>query len=348
MTNDELTVLMIAAEGEPMMPIGRWDKPVRDLASRGLMEVRDLGGMAGVEYVITPKGMEALKDEELQRDGDFTKALKSRRQQTDTMHVGMTVFNRQIEFDLTYDPGFVQDVNAAACLRHYGCCEPEVVHLMRRVIRPGDFVIDGGTSIGFMTLVMSRLVGEQGHVEAFEPSTLNFNKLRANLALNKIDNVAIVNRALWSEDTQVELHQALDSGSSSLAPFEGVLNRIPVGGLTLDTWCLAHYQAPRLLKLDIEGAELHALIGAGGMLTRGIDFISCELNLGALDRFGTTQIDLRDYMAGKGYSMFLLHENGDRPTLVDRMQYILPDKANLNVLFSTVEHVHEAWGVELT
>ncbi len=279
---------------------------------------------------------------------DFANALRARRRQEDMMRVGMTVFNRRVEFDLTYDPGFVQDVNAAACLRHYGCCEPEVVHLMRRVIRPGDFVIDGGASIGFMTLVMSRLVGEQGRVEAFEPSTLNFNKLRANLALNKIENVTIVNRALWSEDAQVELHQALDSGSSSLMPFEGVLNRIPVGGLTLDKWCLSYDQMPRLLKLDIEGAELHALIGAGAMLTRGIDFISCELNLGALERFGTTQADLRDHLAGKGYSTFLLHENGDRPTLVDRAQEVLPDRANLNVLLSTVEHVREAWGAELT
>ncbi len=284
----------------------------------------------------------------MDKNGDFANALRARRRQEDTMHVGMTVFNRPIEFDLTYDPGFVQDANMVACLRLHGCCEPEVINLFRRVIRPGDFVIDGGTSIGFMTLVMSRLVGEQGHVEAFEPSTINFNKLRANLALNKIENVTVVSRALWSEDKQVELYQALDSGSSSLMPFEGVLNRIPVGGLTLDKWCLAYDQAPRLLKLDIEGAELHALVGAGAMLTRGIDFISCELNLGALERFGTTQIDLRDYMAGKGYSTFMLHENGDRPTPVDRAQEILPDKANLNVLFSTVEHVHAAWEAELT
>lgn len=343
MTNDEMTVLMIAVEGELMIPIGRWEKPIRDLEARDLMRSHD-----GTSYFITDKGIDALKAENAQRDGEFADALKARCQQTDTIHVDMTVLNRRIEFDLTYDPGFVQDATMAACLRLYGCCEPEVVHLMRRVIRPGDFVIDGGASIGFMTLVMSRLVGEHGHVEAFEPSTLNFNKLRANFRLNKIENAAIVNRALWSEDTQVELHQALDSGSSSLAPFEGVLNRIPVGGLTLDKWCLSYDQAPRFLKLDIEGAELHALIGAGAMLTRGIDFISCELNLGALERFGTTQIDLRDYMAGKGYSVFSLKENGGRPEMIPRLQEILPDKANLNVLFSTVEHVYEAWGAELT
>ena len=347
MTNDEMTVLMIAAEGESMIPIGRWKQPIRDLEARGLMRKQDASN-----YVITNKGLHAVRDEEKQRDGEFANALKTRQSASggrdDVMHVNMTVFGRRIEFDLTYDSNFVQDVNTAACLRHYGCCEPEVIHLFRRVIRPGDFVIDGGTSVGFMTLTMSRLVGDQGHVEAFEPSVLNFKKLRANLELNRVENVTAINRALWNADEQVELHQAVDSGSSSLTTFEGALNHVPVGGITLDKWCLAYDQAPRLLKLDIEGAELQALIGAGGMLTRGIDFVSCEMNLSALERFGTAQVDLRDYMAGKGYSTFLLHENGDRPTLIDRAQEILPDKANLNVLFSTVEHVHEAWGAELT
>jgi FkbM family methyltransferase len=343
MTNDELTVLMIAAQGESMIPIGRWEQPIRDLASRGLLEKRD-----AFNYAITSKGMEALQAEEQQRDGEFANALRTRRRQSDTFHVGMTVFGRLIKFDLTYDPAFVADVQTWQWLQHNGACETEVVHLMRRVVRPGDFVIDGGANIGFFTLVMSRLVGDQGHVEAFEPSTLNFKKLSANLELNKIENVTAVNRALWSEDAQVTLHQGLDSGSSSLMQFEGSLSTIPVGGLTLDKWCLAYDQALRLLKLDIEGAELHALIGAGGMLTRGIDFITCEMNLIALERFGTSQMDLRDYMAGKGYSTFLLSESGERPTLVDRAQAILPDKLNLNVLFSTVDKVHEAWGVELT
>ncbi len=348
MTNDEMTVLMIAAEGESMIPIGRWEKPIHDLTDRGLLRKLD-----AVNYVITSKGTDALQAEEKQRDGEFANALKTRQraagiERADAMHVDMVVFGRRIEFDLTYDFNFVQDVNTAACLRHYGCCEPEVIHLFRRVIRHGDFVIDGGTSVGFMTLTMSCLVGDHGHVEAFEPSVLNFKKLRANLELNHTDNVTAVNRALWNADEQVELYQAVDSGSSSLTTFEGALNHVPVGGLTLDKWCLAYDQAPRLLKLDIEGAELQALIGAGGMLTRGIDFVSCEMNLPALERFGTAQADLRDYMAGKGYSMFLLHENGDRPIPVDRAQEILPDKANLNVLFSTVDKVHEAWGAELT
>lgn len=343
MTNDEMTVLMIAAQGEAMIPIGRWEKPIRDLTAQGLMRKLD-----GVNYVITDEGRRAVKTEEQQRDGDFANALKARRREIVALHVDMTVLSRRIEFDLTYDPDFVADRNTKLFLEHNGACEPEVVHLMRRVIRPADFVIDGGANIGFFTLVMSHLVGDQGHVEAFEPSTLNFRKLRANLELNKIENVTVVNRALWSVDEQVTLYQGLDSGLSSLAKFEGTLSTIPVGGLTLDKWCLAYDQSPRLLKLDVEGAELHVLQGADRMLSRGIDFISCELCQEHLDRFGTTQMDMRDYMAGKGYSTFAMHEDGSRPTIIGRNQEIAVAGNYANILFSTEEKVHAAWAEVLT
>jgi hypothetical protein len=38
LTQDELTVLMIAAEGEPMMPIGRWEAPCRSLVEKGYLK----------------------------------------------------------------------------------------------------------------------------------------------------------------------------------------------------------------------------------------------------------------------------------------------------------------------
>jgi FkbM family methyltransferase len=343
MTDDEMTVLMIAAEGESMAPIGRWKEPLLALTERGLMSASD-----SVNYVITVKGRSELAREEKLRDGAFAKAVLEQRRENSDLHVHMTVLGREIVFDLVYDPGFIADVMTKRFLEHNGACEPETVHLMRRVLRTGDFAIDGGANIGFFTMVMSRLVGDsstgsEGHVEAFEPSTVNFKKLRINVERSHAENVTVINRALWSEDSQVTLHQPADTGMSSLAPLQGTLNRTPVGGLTLDKWCLAYDQKPRLLKLDIEGAELHALIGAGQLLTRGIDFVCCEMNLPALDRFGASQMDLRDYMAGKGYTTFELRQDGGRPVPVARDRRLVPEVQNFNVLFSTVERVHEAW-----
>lgn len=263
------------------------------------------------------------------------------------LHVDMTIRERNVKFDLTYDPAFVQDVNAKWCMQTYGACEPEVMHVMRRVIRPGDFVIDGGASTGFMTLTLSRLVGENGHVEAFEPATVNFRKLRQNLEINKVENVSAINRALWSEESDLTLHIAADTGLCSLMPFGDSITTLPVKTLSLDRWCEHYDQRPRLIKLDIEGAEEHALIGAARMLDKGVDFIVTEINARALANFGSSQSDLRHYMRSKSYFMFMLYEDGAEPLLVPDDQE-LTGPENMNVLWSKQDVVRSAWEAPLS
>jgi len=62
LTRDELTVLLIAAEGESMMPIGRWEAPLKSLLAKGYMHANDK-----FNNVITPAGRAAA-----QRDEDDT------------------------------------------------------------------------------------------------------------------------------------------------------------------------------------------------------------------------------------------------------------------------------------
>ena len=58
LSQDELTVLLVAREGEPMMPIGRWEAPVRSLLARGyLRSHRHEGDPTGYfNNYITPQG----------------------------------------------------------------------------------------------------------------------------------------------------------------------------------------------------------------------------------------------------------------------------------------------------
>ena len=66
LTDDELTVLLIAKEGQSMMPIGRWEKPVKNLAEKGLLTKFD-----NVNYGITKAGT-ALAE---QRNDDDARAV---------------------------------------------------------------------------------------------------------------------------------------------------------------------------------------------------------------------------------------------------------------------------------
>ena len=336
MTDDELTVLMIAAEGQSMIPIGRWEKPVRDLAFRGLLHKND-----DVNYVITPEGRKAMEQESGQRDRAFSDAYKAKAAPENT-HVSMTLLGCKVEFDLTYDPAFIADSNTRRGMECLGGCEPEVMHLMWRVLRPGDFAIDGGANIGLLTLTMEILDGTGGHVEAFEPQTTNFNKLRRNVQLNGLENVTAINRPLWSANEDVVLSVPADTGLCTLAEYPGAVNKTPMKGLTLDRWCENYDQPCRFLKLDVEGAEEHVLAGACNMLRKGIDFISCEVNAPALAGFSTCQQDLRDFMAGMGYNSYMLHHDGAYPTRLQGDQQLV-GRDNINMLFSTDANVNRAW-----
>jgi hypothetical protein len=61
-TDDEFTVLMIAAKGEYMLPIGRWEKPIYALADKGLLCRQHVNG--GAQYLITKAGRQAIEDRE--------------------------------------------------------------------------------------------------------------------------------------------------------------------------------------------------------------------------------------------------------------------------------------------
>ena len=71
LSQDELTVLMIAAQGESMMAIGRWQKPIESLLQKGLMMSR---GGDNFNCVITDTGRAAAKEAE---DAPFRELLET-------------------------------------------------------------------------------------------------------------------------------------------------------------------------------------------------------------------------------------------------------------------------------
>ncbi len=59
LTDDEFSILLIAARGESVMPIGRWEKPVESLVAKGFLKQHDRHN-----NTITPAGRVALEKRE--------------------------------------------------------------------------------------------------------------------------------------------------------------------------------------------------------------------------------------------------------------------------------------------
>lgn len=70
LSQDEFTVLLIAAEGESMIPIGRWKIPILALTERGLMCKND-----SVNYGITAKGRKACAERNEEDDQSLRELL---------------------------------------------------------------------------------------------------------------------------------------------------------------------------------------------------------------------------------------------------------------------------------
>lgn len=70
LTDDEQTVLMIAAAGESMMPIGRWEQPVEHLVELGFLERHNK-----FNNTITEAGRKALGGAPEAIDDALAKAL---------------------------------------------------------------------------------------------------------------------------------------------------------------------------------------------------------------------------------------------------------------------------------
>ena len=59
LTNDEMAVLMIAARGDYMLAIGRWEAPTKSLAAKGFMKREMIND--GPQYMITDAGRAAME-----------------------------------------------------------------------------------------------------------------------------------------------------------------------------------------------------------------------------------------------------------------------------------------------
>lgn len=220
--------------------------------------------------------------------------------------------------------------------------EPEVVNLLLRAIRPGDFVVDGGANVGLFTLLMSNLAGPKGRVIAVEPGSNNLPFLNQNIGLNKLDNIQIIEKPLSDKLETVTFYEKADGGENSISNHdEG--RAVVMQTTTLNDICSTVAKGPRLIKLDIEGAELRALSGADAVLTcLDAPLIVCEINAEALERLDASIDDLRVFM-GQYAECFALHPDGSLPSLIPFGSTIKTNRANTNVLFASIKQVSDLY-----
>ncbi|MCX6982851.1 MAG: FkbM family methyltransferase [Verrucomicrobia bacterium] len=145
-------------------------------------------------------------------------------------------------------------------LQKFGWMGADERGFFARHVRPGMRVVEAGANLGVFTLQLSKLVGPEGKVFAFEPDPSLHAALVKNLERNGATNVVPIPRALGSRTARLGLKTfGLNSGDNRLCDDAAAPGATPVDVVTMDD-ALAGERVD-FLKLDVQGWELEALRG---------------------------------------------------------------------------------------
>lgn len=197
----------------------------------------------------------------------------------------------------------------------YGLCDP-VSRLARALLHPGDVFVDGGANVGYVALAVATSVGPSGRVIACEPSRRTMTLFRANAELNAFGWVDLREVALAdAQGTRTFRSFEPGSGWSSFAPPDpqsACEEHVRVTTLDLLTEGLTG--RVRVVKLDLEGAEVAALRGASALLSAGRPCFIVEVEPDHLERQGTSAEELGGIFEAAEYRGYQVRASNGGPS----------------------------------
>jgi len=177
-------------------------------------------------------------------------------------------------------------------LAFYRVHEPAVTKLLSGFVHRGGTALDIGANIGYYTLLLSQLVGENGLVVSVEPHPDNVHLLELNLRLNRVTNAKVIPVAVSDEVGTAEMFVSDGSNWHSLHPTERTGQKtILVPTVTIDTIAQQIGRPIDLIRMDIEGWEIKALLGAEETLKRDQPALVIEVHSSYLQ-----QDELRQFL----------------------------------------------------
>lgn len=184
-------------------------------------------------------------------------------------------------YDSSVGAWLVLDIRDGMERAYYYCLAHDFIHpaIINSLLSPGDAYIDIGANIGLHTLRAARHVQPGGHVYAFEANPFTAARLRAHAAINRLSNVTVFDVALSDHPGQATLKPGAEphAGAMTLSAHgRGEGHEVPLvpGDEILGA---IKPQGRVLVKLDVEGHELHVLRGLRRWLAANQPTVVMEL-----------------------------------------------------------------------
>lgn len=211
--------------------------------------------------------------------------------------------------------------------------EPTTTEFIRQYMKKGMAVVDVGANIGYYTVMAGMMVGEAGHVVAFEPEENNYKELINNISLNKLKNVTAYPVAISDRNGQAVFYiDKRESGAHSLILCRDFGKKTMVNTIMLDSVV----DKPDLIKIDTEGNEIAVLNGAKNILRFGSPVLVIEVWVEGLRKAGYSCETLWEILGYNGYENIYMLDDFERNVykakLSDVYGYYNKHKFGVNIL----------------
>ena len=222
-----------------------------------------------------------------------------------------------------------------------GGFEPSTLRLYNKLVKSGDVVFDIGANIGSHTLPLARLVGDIGHVYAFEPTDFAINKLHNNLNLNTnlIKRVTVCQAMLVSNENILVEKELFSSwplvGDNKLHEKHKGQLMVTTGAraATLDN-IVKEYNITRIdfIKLDVDGFEYSVLSGGEKTLKKFKPTILMELAPYLFKNQKNEFIQMIELYKKLGYFFYDANNRNTLPVEAEKLFDLIPDGVSRNII----------------
>jgi FkbM family methyltransferase len=223
-------------------------------------------------------------------------------------------------------------------LYFWGSYEKDCCALWMRLAQGADTVFDIGANVGLYSLLAAS-TNPSAQIHAFEPTSAVIALLRTNIALNGFNNITVNDCAIGEHcgkgllrecrgiDNANEGMNFVASDSLQVQPTD-----LPIAIVSLDDYAESHgINHIDLVKIDIEGGEYEALLGAKRLLSSGsISCLFVEFMEWAANRSGHSTADIKHLLQSAGYHLYTLQ----RERMIEIRSDKLPDSENVIALSS--------------
>jgi FkbM family methyltransferase len=142
--------------------------------------------------------------------------------------------------------------------------------------------IDVGAHIGRYSLILAKMF-PNAKIIAVEPDPEGYQALIRGIEANKTKNIIAFNIALSDFDGIANLYRKRGTAISSLVERENSFNMVKVSVKRLDTIVEElKVNEVDIIKIDVEGAELHVVRGALNTITKYKPILIIEIREGNL------------------------------------------------------------------